>query len=98
MPDGDSVNLGAVRFTLRLYLCLRKAHMRSIPSVRISPNVAFEKVQMFVLTDDGPVSSFGGRSSSATSFHASLLRMIDGVMSLTPCNIVSQAPQHFRSS
>ena len=37
---------------------LRKAHMRSIPSVRIFPNVALEKSEIFVLTDDGPVSPF----------------------------------------
>ena len=78
---------------------LRKAHMRSIPSVRIFPNVAFQKVQMFVLADDGSVSSFGGRSSSASSFHASLLQTIDGVTSLILCpHIMPQAPQHFRSS
>jgi len=34
------------------------------------------------LTDDGPLSSFQGRSSNASSFHASLLQAIDGVMSL----------------
>ena len=34
------------------------------------------------LTDDGPFSSFQGRSSSASSFHASLFQMIGGVMSL----------------
>ena len=51
------------------------------------------------LIDDGPLSSFQGRSSSASSFRASLLQAIDGVMSLTLCpQVVSQAPQHFRSS
>ena len=40
-----------------------------------------------------------GRSSSAYSFHASLLQAIDGVMSLALCpQVVSRAPQHFRSS
>ena len=34
------------------------------------------------LMDDGPLSSFQGRSSSASSFNASLLQAIDGVMSL----------------
>ena len=51
--------------------------------------------------DDGPVSSFQGRSSraSASSFHASLLQAINGVMSLALCpQVVSQASQHFRSS
>ena len=51
------------------------------------------------LTDDGPLSSLQGRSSSASSFHASLLQAISGVMSLALCQqVVSQAPQHFRSS
>ena len=34
------------------------------------------------LTDDGPLSSFQGRSSSASSLHASLLQAIDGVIYL----------------
>ena len=44
------------------------------------------------LIDDGPLSSFQGRSSSAFSFHASLLlQAIDGVMSLALCpQVVSQ--------
>ena len=45
------------------------------------------------LTDDGPF------SSSASSFHACLLQVINGIMSLVLClQVVSQAPQHFRSS
>ena len=37
--------------------------------------------------------------SSASSFHASLLQEINGVMSLALCpQLVSQASQHFRSS
>ena len=59
--------------------------------------------------DDGPRSSFQGRSrrsslkgrerAIASSFHASLLQAIDGVMSLALCpQVVSQASQHFRSS
>ena len=51
------------------------------------------------LIGDGPLSSFRGRSSSASSLHASLLRAISGVMSLALClQVVSQDPQHFRSS
>ena len=51
------------------------------------------------LTDDGPLLSFQGRSSSASSFHASLLQAISGVMFLALClQVVSQASQHFRSS
>ena len=42
---------------------------------------------------------FKGRSSGASSFHASLLQAIDGVMSLALCpQVVSQASQHIRSS
>ena len=51
------------------------------------------------LIDDGPVFSPPGRSSSAFSFHASLLQAIDGAISLALCSqVVSRAPQHFRSS
>ena len=51
------------------------------------------------LTDDGPLSSFQGRLSSASSFHAFLFQTINGVMSLALCpQVVSQASQHFRSS
>ena len=73
---------------------LGKAHMRATPSLRSFPNVAFVR-----LIDDSPLSSFQGRSSSASSFNASLLQAINGVMSLALClQVVSQASQHFRSS
>ena len=50
------------------------------------------------LIDDGPLSSFQGRSSSAFSFRAFLLQAVDGVVSLALCpQVVSQASQHFRS-
>ena len=52
-----------------------------------------------LLIDDGPLSSFQGRLSSTSSFHTSLLQAVDGAMSLALCpQIISQAPQHFRSS
>ena len=38
------------------------------------------------MIDDGPLSPFQGRSSSASSFHASLLQAIDVVMSLALCS------------
>ena len=51
------------------------------------------------LIDAGPLSSFQGRSSTASSFHAFLLQAIDGVVSLALCpQVVSQASQHCRSS
>ena len=40
------------------------------------------------LIDDGLLRSFQGRSSSASSFNASLLQVIDGVMSLALCLLV----------
>ena len=50
------------------------------------------------LIDDGPLSSFQERSSSVSSFNASLLQATNGVMSLALCpQVVSQASQHFRS-
>ena len=46
-----------------------------------------------------PFSSIQGRSSSASSFHGSLLQAIGGVMSLALCpQVVSQALQRFGSS
>ena len=57
-------------------------------------------VSLYSLIDDGPLLSFHGRSSSASSFHASLFQAIrDGMMSLALCpQVVSQAFQHSRSS
>ena len=71
---------------------LGKAHMRSTPSLRrYSCNVR--------LTDDVPLSFFREGSSNASSFYTSLIHAIDDVMSLALCpQVVSQAPQHFRSS
>ena len=40
------------------------------------------------LIDNGPHPSFQGRSSSTSSFNASLLQVIDGVMSLALCLLV----------
>ena len=71
-----------------------KVHMRSTPSLTQLPNVAFETVPVFSLTDDGPFSSFQGKSSSASSFHASLLQEIDGVnvLGFVPADSVSSSP------
>ena len=78
---------------------LGNAHMRSTPSLRSFPNVAFENGSNVRLIDGGPLSSFQRRSPSASSFQASLLQAIDGVMSLALyAQVVSQAPQHLRSS
>ena len=52
------------------------------------------------MIDDGPFSSSQGRSLSGLPFlRLSLLQATDGVTSLALCpQVVSQAPQHFRSS
>ena len=65
----------------------------------VSLTLPLKRCQYSSMIKDGLVSSFEGRSSSASSFHASLPQAIDGVMSLALCpQVVSQAPQHFRSS
>ena len=71
--------------------------MHSTPSQKF-PQHCFWNGSNVHLIDDGPLSSFQGRSSSASSFSASLLQAISGVVSLALClQVVSQASQHFRS-
>ena len=69
------------QFSSRRYT-LRKCHIRPIPSLKRFPNVAFGAGRLIRLTDDGLPSSFQGRSSSASSFHVSLVHAIDGSVSL----------------
>ena len=72
---------------------LGKAHIS-----QIFPQHSFWNSSNVRLIDDDPLSFFHGRSSNASSFHTSLLQ-INGVMSLALClEVVSQAPQNFRSS
>ena len=90
----------SVQFNSGWYQCARKSpfFMRFTPS-HMFPQPCHLNGSNVRLTDDGPLSSFQGRSSSASSFHASLLQAIGGVMCLTLCpQVVSQASQHFRSS
>ena len=77
--------------------------MRSSP---VSQNSGFSRVAVETgltvrLIDDGPLSSFQGRSSSAASFYPSqsLLQAVDGVMSFAAVcqQAMFQAPQHFSS-
>ena len=76
---------------------LGKARISSTPSLRNFPTLPLKQFQC--LSDNGLLSSFQGRSSSASSFHAFLLQAIDGVMSLALCpQVVSQTSQHFRFS
>ena len=60
---------------------LEKPHTRSIPSLRRFPCVLFETVPTFVRLTIALFSSFQGKSSSASSFHASLLQAIEDVYS-----------------
>ena len=85
-----------VQFSSRWYLCARKSPYALHP-------VSQRFLQRFLwncsnvhLTDGGPLSSSEGRSSSASSFHASVPYAIDGVRSLALCpQVMSQASQHF---
>ena len=71
---------------------LRKVHMRSTPSLKFPQRCLWSSSSVRRI-DDGPLSSFQGRSSSASSFHASVLQAIGGVLSLALCpQVVSQAP------
>ena len=77
--------------------------MHSTPSLRRFLCIAYEAVWsslvQFGPIDNGPFLSIQGRSPNTSSFHASLLQVIDGMTSLALClQVVSQAPQHFRFS
>ena len=68
------------QFSSRWCLCaLKSLYMRSTPSLRRFSNAAFETVPKS-MGDDGPHSSFQGRPSSTSAFHAT-----DGVMPLALC-------------
>ena len=72
---------------------LGKTHTCCTLSLRRFPNTV--NGSNVHLIDDGPLSSFQGRSSSNFSF----LQVIDSVMSLALCpQVVLEASQHFRSS
>ena len=93
------VTLLCAQFSSRWYLCAQKSPCALHRVSQTFPQRCLWNGSNVRLTDDGPLSSFQGRSSSASSFHASLLQAINGVMSLALCpQVVSQAPQHFRSS
>ena len=66
--------------------------MRSTPSPKFPQRCLWNSSNVRLI-DDGPLSSFQGRSSSASPFHASLLQAIGAVLSLALCpQVVSQAP------
>ena len=92
-------NYSSVQYSSRRYLWALKSPYALHPVSQKFPQRCLWNGSNVRLTDDGLLSSFQGRSSSASSFHASLLQEIDGVMSLALCpQVVSQASQHFRSS
>ena len=88
-----------VQLSAKWYLCARKSPYALHPVSQRFPQRCLWNSSNVRLIDDGPLSSFQERSSSASSFHASLLQAIDGVMSTALCpQVVSQASQHFRFS
>ena len=66
-----------VQFSSRWYLCAQK-----IPYALHPVSQKFPQCSNVRLIDDGPLSSFQGRSSSASAFITSLLQAINGVISL----------------
>ena len=84
----SSVQFGLVQDCI---YALGKAHIRSTPSLGSFPKCCLWNDSNVRLTDNDPLSSFQGRSSSACSLNASFLQAIDGVMSLALCRqVVSQ--------
>ena len=91
----------SIQFSSRWYLCARKSPHALHPIFQKFPQRRLWNGSTVRLIDDGPLSSFQGRSSSASSFHACLLQMIYGVLALALAlspQVVSQASQYFRSS
>ena len=89
------------QFSSRWYLCtVWKSPHALHPVSQKFPQRCLWNGSRVCLTDNGPLSSFHGRSSSASFVHASLLQAIDSLMmSLALClQVVSQASQHFRLS
>ena len=98
--SSDDVAISA-QFSSKWYPCARKSPYNYAlhPVSQRFPQPCLWNSSSVRLIDDGRLSSFQGRSSRASSFNASLLQAIDGVLSLALCpQVVSQASQHFRSS
>ena len=84
--------LSLVQFSSRWYLCTQKSPYAFHP---FSLKVSLWNGSNVHLIDNGPHPSFQGRSSSTSSFNASLLQVISVMMSLALCpQEVSQASQH----
>ena len=76
---------------------LGKAHMRSTPSLSSFPKVAFQTVPVFARLTIALSRPFK-EDRLALPLSTPLLQAIRGVVSLALCpQVVSQAPQHFRS-
>ena len=71
-----------VQSSSRWYLSARKSPYALHPVSQKFPHRCLWNGSNVRLIDDGPLSSFQGRSSSVSSFNTSLLQAIDGVMSL----------------
>ena len=77
-----------IQFSSRWYLCAWNSPYALHPNSQKFPHRCLWNGSNVRLTDVGSLSSFQGRLSSASSFHAPLLQAIDGVMSLALCPLV----------
>ena len=84
-------------FNSRWYLGARKSPYAIHLSLRNFPDVAFENSSSVRRIDNGPLSSFRGRLSSASSSHYPRGDRWCDVLAMVPA-VVSQAPRHFRFS
>ena len=81
-------------FSSECRLCAICAHTQSMPSYKCFPGLAFETVSVLAWLTVAISCPF----LSTSSLYTSLLQAIDGVISMALClQVVSQAPQHFRS-
>ena len=91
MSKTSNLVIEKVHFSSRWYQCARKSPYALHPVSQKFPQRCLWNGSSVCLTDDGPLSPFQRRSSSASSFHTSLLQAIDDVMSLALCqHVVSQ--------
>ena len=83
------------QFSSRWYLCARKSPHALHPVSQKFPQHCLWNGSNVRLTDDGSLSSFQGRSSSASSFHASLSppgdRWCDALGFLSACSVSSSS-------
>ena len=83
--DGLTASLlSSVQFEM-VFNAQKSPYALHTPSLTSFPNVAFWNGSSVGLINDGPLSPFQGRSASASSFHASLLQAVDGVVTVALC-------------